>query len=203
MITAYVNRSMHRRYARFAPFLVAIGMLVVALPSFAFAEGEAQAGNPWMDLLWKAINLIVLVGLIVYFTRKPIGAAFRAMAKETQDKWTGAHQASQGTLAEIAAQKKQIDGLEGELKRMVADVQADGEREAARLLAQARVEAERILANARLQVEQEMAKARQELQIQLAEETLRLAEKLVREKVKPAERKKLMESYVREMEARR
>ncbi len=195
--------SLFRRFARFAPALFTVAVLLSSLPNFAFAEEEVHPGNPWMDLLWKAINLAVLVGLIVFFTRKPIGAAFRAMAKEAQGKWGGAHKAAQDTQAEIAAQKKQIDGLEGELKRMVADVQADGERESARLVSQARMEADRILANARLQVEQEVAKAKQELQIQLAEETLRLAEKLVREKVKPAERKKLMESYVRDMEARR
>jgi F-type H+-transporting ATPase subunit b len=185
-----------------APALAA--WLIAAAPAFAWAEEVAEHhGNPWLDLAWKAVNLAVLVGLIVYFTRKPIGTAFRAMAKETQERWSGAHKAAQDAQTEIQAQRKQIEGLGDQLKRMVADAQADGQRESTRLVAEARAEADRILVNARQQVEQEVAKARNELREHLAEETLRLAEQMVREKVTPAERKRLMESYVRDMEARR
>lgn len=177
--------------------------LLVLAPAVALAEETAHHGNPWLDLLWKAINLAVLIGLIVFFTRKPVGAAFRTMAKETADRWTGAHQAAQDARAEIAAQRSQIEGLEDELKGMVADVQADAQRESTRLVAEARAEANRILANARIQVEQEIAKARADFKRQLAEETVRLAEQMVRDEITPAERKRLMESYVRDMEARR
>jgi F0F1-type ATP synthase membrane subunit b/b' len=182
---------------------VLAGWMLVCVPALALAEEGAHEGRPWLDLAWKALNLAVLVGLIVYFTRKPVGAAFRTMAKEAADRWNGAHKAAQDARAEIAAQRRQIEGLEGELKRMIADVQADSQRESSRLVADARAESNRILATARTQVEQEIAKARDDLRRQLAEETLRLAEQMVREEISPAERKRLMESYVRDMEARR
>lgn len=177
--------------------------VLACMPALALAEETAHEGHPWLDLLWKAINLAVLVGLIVYFTRKPVGAAFRTMAKEAVDRWNGAHKTAQDAEAEIAAQRRLIEGLEGELKRMIADVQADSQRESTRMAADARAESNRILANARIQVEQEIAKARADLRRQLAEETLKLAEQMVREGITPAERKRLMESYVRDMEARR
>ena len=176
--------------------------LLAGLPALAFAEGEGH-GNPWLDLLWKGVNLLVLVGLIAYFARKPLGSAFRAMAKETYDRWSGAHQAAEDAQTEMAAQRRQIEGLAAELQRMVVDAQADADRETARLVAEAKLQAERILINATQQMEQELAKARTELRKQLAEETIRLAEQMIRDRVTPAERKKLMESYVREMEARR
>lgn len=176
--------------------------LLAGLPGLAWAEGEGH-GNPWLDLAWKAVNLAVLVGLIVYFARKPVGSAFRALAQETHDRWTGAHKAAQDAQAEMAAQRKQIEGLAGELQRMVADAQTDADREAARLVAEAKLQADRIMVNAGQQVEQELAKARTELRKQLAEDTIRLAEQMIRERVTPAERKLLMEQYIREMEARR
>jgi len=181
--------------------LTAAAVVLGALPASAWAAEEAQA-SPWMDLLWKGINLVVLVGLIVYFARKPLGAALRAMAKESYDAWSGAHRASEAALRETEEQRKQIDGLAGELSRMVADAKADGEREEARLLQEARVLADRIVALARERAEQEVAKARTELQRQIAGEALRLAEQMIRERATPEQRRKLMEGYLREMENR-
>ncbi|MFI5400475.1 MAG: hypothetical protein ACHQZQ_05435 [SAR324 cluster bacterium] len=175
--------------------------LLGALPACAWAAEESH-GNPWMDLLWKAVNLLVLVGLIAYFARKPLGTAFRAMAKETYDTWSGAHRAAEAARQEMAQQRKQIDGLAGDLTRMVADARADGEREEARLLQEARALAERILEIARQRAEQEVAKARTELHRQIAGEALRLAEQMIRDRATPEQRRKLMEGYLREMESR-
>jgi len=178
------------------------GWLAIGWPSTALAAEEAH-GNPWLDLLWKAVNLAVLVGLIVYFGRRPVASALRALAKEALDRWSGAHQAAQAAQADIAAQRKQIEGLAGELKRMTADAGADAERESARMTQEARQQAERIMALAGEQVEQEMAKARTELRQQLAEETLRLAQQMIEQQTTPDQRKRLMEAYLREMETRR
>jgi F-type H+-transporting ATPase subunit b len=172
-----------------------------ALPASAWAA-EESSGNLWLDLLWKAVNLLVLAGLIAYFARKPLGAALRKMAKETYDTWNGAHRAAEAARAEMAEQRKQIDGLAGQLARMVGDARADGEREQARLVQDARVQADRILALAQQRAEQEVAKARTELHRQIAEEAMRLAEQMIRDQATPEQRRKLLEGYLREMESR-
>jgi F-type H+-transporting ATPase subunit b len=176
-------------------------LALAALPACAWAADEDH-GNPWMDLAWKTINLIVLVAIIWYFARKPMRTAFRSMAKQAFEKWTGAHQAAKTAQTEVAAQRKQIEGLEQELARMVADARVDADRESARLVALARAEADRILAAARAQAEQEVAKARTELQRQIAEDTVRLAAEMIRDKATPEQRRKLVDGYIREMEAR-
>lgn len=188
--------------ARLALAGIVTAWLAAGWPASVLAAEEGQ-GHPWLDLLWKAVNLAVLVGVIVYFGRKPIAAALRALAKETYDRWSKAHQAAEATQADLAAQRKQIEGLEGELKRMAGDASADAEREHARVVQEARQQAERIMTLARGQVEQEMAKARTELRQQLAEETMRLAQQMIEKQATPDQRKKLMEAYLREMETRR
>jgi F-type H+-transporting ATPase subunit b len=204
LVSPLASRA-YRGVARSGAVLCA-GLPVVALaatlPGLAFAAEEGH-GNPWLDLLWKGINLLVLVGLIAYFARKPVSAAMRAMAKEGHDRWSGAHKAAQDAKTEMQAQRRQIEELAGELQRMVASARVDAERERARLTGEAQQQAERILAHAREQVEQEMAKARTELRKQLAEETLRLAEQMIREQATPEQRRSLMDGYIREMEARR
>ncbi|MFI5400954.1 MAG: hypothetical protein ACHQZQ_07885 [SAR324 cluster bacterium] len=187
-----------RASARTVP---AAALALGALPALAWAA-EESGGNPWMNLLWKAVNLLVLAGLIVYFARKPLATAFRAMARETFDAWSGAHRGAEAARRETEEQRRQIDGLAGELSRMVADARADGEREEARLQQEARVLADRIVAIARQRAEQEVAKARTELQRQIAGEALRLAEQMIRDQATPEQRRKLMEGYLREMENR-
>jgi F-type H+-transporting ATPase subunit b len=190
---------MTRRSLHVPAALLAAALAVPALPALAWAAEEGH-GNPWMDLVWKGINLAVLAGLIAYFARKPVSTALRGMAKETFDKWSAAHQAAEAARSEMAEQRRQIEGLAGELSRMVADARADADRESARLVQEAHREADRILALARQQVDQEVAKARTELHRQIADDTLRLAEQMIREKATPDQRRKLMEGYIREME---
>ena len=177
-------------------------LALLAAPASVAWAAEESPGNPWLALLWKAVNLAVLVGLIAYFARKPIATALRAAAKESFDKWSGAHKAAQAAREEMAEQRRQIEGLAGELSRMVADARADADRESARLVQEARKEGDRILALARQQAEQEVAKARTELHRQIAEDTLRLAEQMIREQATPEQRRRLMEGYIREMETR-
>ncbi len=53
----------------------------VALFAGSVLAAEGGSGNPWMDLLWKAVNAGALVTLLVVFARKPIGNLFRNAAR--------------------------------------------------------------------------------------------------------------------------
>lgn len=158
--------------------------LALAVPGVALFAGsvlaaEEGSGNPWLDLLWKAVNTGILVTLLVVFARKPIGNLFRNAARVARETLHASKDAAASAETELAEQKEKIAGLRAELERMTASAREEAAAEGRRMIEEARAHAERIKAQIHLQLEQEMNKARKKLQAELAGETVKLAESLL------------------------
>lgn len=151
----------------------------VALFAGSVLAAEGGSGNPWMDLIWKAVNAGALVILLVVFARKPIGNLFRNAARGARETLYASKDAVASAEAELAEQKEKIAGLRAELERMAASAREEAAEEGRRMIVEARAHAERIKAQIHLQLEQEMNKARKKLQTELAGETVKLAEGLL------------------------
>lgn len=167
----------------------------------ALAEEGGGGGNPWMALAWKAVNLAVLLGLIWYFGRKPIGAMFRGAAKQAREALEERRAQASGAQAQLADQRRRIEGLEAELERMAAEARAEAQSEHERLVNEARAQAERIKTTVGMQVEQELAKARKELQAELANDTVRLAEEMIRQRMDDDSRKRVVSRAIDQLGA--
>jgi F-type H+-transporting ATPase subunit b len=163
---------------------------------------EAAHGNPWLDLLWKAINLAVLVAIIWWAARKPFAKGLADLAKATRDSFMSSRKAAEDMDAAMAEQKRKITGLAQDLSRMVADARADVEREKQRAQLEAQAQAGKIAAQTLQQIEQEVAKARLALRQDLAEQTVKLAEALIKQQVNSDEQKRLMADYLKQLESR-
>ena len=184
------------RIVQFATLLVA---LLAALP--AYAAGEAPPGP--MDLVWKGINLVVLLAIIVYFARKPVAGFFRNTASREKELYDSAKRESEEMAAELDAQKQKIAGLERELERMVEAAKADAVEERRLMTEHAEAQAERIRTQARNQVEQELGKATNELRAQLADEAVKLAEELIRSRLDDERQQELISGYIQQLEGQR
>ena len=183
-----------------APLLFA--GLALAAEEAAKEGGEAHHGNPWLDLLYKAINVGILIAIIWWAARKPVAAAMKNAATATRDGFLSSRKAAQDLEAQMAEQKRKITALAQELSRMVADAKADVEREKQRAQADAQALAGRLAQQSEQQIEQEVAKARNHLRQELADQTIKLAEALVKQKVNPEEQKRLVANYLKQLEAR-
>jgi F0F1-type ATP synthase membrane subunit b/b' len=189
-----------------AAFLAAGTLL--AVPGAAWAEeghGAAAAaahGNPWLDLLWKAVNLAVLVAIVYWAARKPIATGLANLAKTTRASFVASRTSAEEVEAAMAGQKRKITGLAQDLARMVAEARADVEREKQRAQTEAQAQAAKLLAATEQQIEQEVAKARTALRAELAAQTVKLAEELIRKQVSPEEQQRLVNEYLQQLGSR-
>lgn len=165
------------------------------------AGGEAGHGHPWLDLLYKAINFLVLVAVIYWFARRPVAQGLAGLAKATREGFLASKRSAQEQEAQMAEQKRKLASLAEDLKRMVEEAKADVEREKQRAQADAHAQAAKIRAAAQMQIEQEVAKARMALREELAGQTLKLAEELIRQRMHPAEQQRLLADYLKQLEA--
>ena len=201
-----MNRSPAARGARgfFAKRLsglaLALGLgLLVALPALAAEEAAAEHGFPWFDIAVKILNFTILVGIILYYARKPVANFFIGAARQIKTTLDGAREAAALATAERKTQEEKIENLQAELERMVVGARADAAKELEQFAAEAQAQGERIKAQTRLQVEQEMRKARVALRTQLADETVRLAEELIRRQMDETKQRDLVGDYIEQL----
>jgi F-type H+-transporting ATPase subunit b len=177
----------------------AIALAVALLAAPAWAAEAAGQGSPWLDLLFKAVNFAILLGVLIYFLRKPIAGYLVRSAGEMKQGLDAARKSAAETAAEVAQQKRNIEGMQAELERMVAAAKVDATAELRRMTEQAEAQAAKSKAQTALQIEQEVRKARQALQAEMAEQTTRLAERLIRERMTPELQARLVAGYTRQM----
>ena len=131
---------------RLAPVLAITGLaLLSAAPARAAEEGSDAA-----ELLFMALNLALLLGVIVYFGRKPVRAFFADRRHRIQHELAETERLKNEVEAQLAAWQRKLNGLDQELERLrgLTLEQAEGERD--RILAEARAAAERIRRDARV-----------------------------------------------------
>ncbi|RIL07601.1 MAG: hypothetical protein DCC71_02420 [Proteobacteria bacterium] len=175
-----------------------VGILVLA-PAVARAAEEGAHGES--TFVWHALNLALILGVIVYFGRKPI-LAFMSDRRQTIEQGIEAAQrelaAAENRLAEC---NHRLAALDREVEEIRSAVRAQAESERDRLLADARVAADRIRRDAQLAVEQVGRRAREDLRAEAAEMAVRLAAEMLQRQVGDAERARLVDEFVASIES--
>ncbi|MDT5268844.1 MAG: F-type H+-transporting ATPase subunit b [Acidobacteriota bacterium] len=147
----------------------------------------------------KLVNLLLFVGLMFYFLRRPINEAFRGRQESIRNELMRAEE-------ERAAAESRLEEVEGRLARLDAEVEAiraNAQREAAeeRARVESATEAEirKIRERARREIESAAKAARAELRMFTAEQSVKLAEEMIRRDIRPEDDAHLAREYVEEL----
>jgi F-type H+-transporting ATPase subunit b len=171
--------------ARLALALVA--MSLAALPALAAAERPSTfLGLP--TVLWKLLNLLAFVGLLVYLLAKPLRGFFHARKDGIARQLAEAAQQRERAAQLEAEMERRVASLEGEIRELRERLHREGERErrlieqqgeadAARLLAQLDGEAKRRVDEARVGLAHEAADVAAELAREILEKELTAADR--------------------------
>ena len=150
--------------------------------------------------IFKVINMLLFIGLLVYFLRGPIQRALAARhesiqraAEEARTRRQKADQIASDIQARLAT-------LEDEIKNIRERADLEGKRQKEELIAAAEAEAAKILTQARAEVDNRLKNARHELTEYAGELATQRAAQLLREKITDADQKKLFDQSVREVE---
>lgn len=173
----------------------AILVLLWFAPSAAYASDEGG-----MAMVWEIANLALMVGVLVYFARKPVLTFLSERRNEIQGNLAGAEQLleeAEGKLQEWSQRAAQLDA-EVESIRAAAQKAAQQERDA--IVADAQVTAERILASAGSVVERELRAARESLREEVADLATDLASKILIEKVNDQDRLRLVDEFIQKVD---
>ena len=159
-------------------------------------DGEPNELYVVKILIFHAINLAILIGLLFVFVRKPIADALRTRAltirKELTDTARARDEAKQHH-DEVAAR---LTAIESEIRTMHEEAEADAKVLEAKLIERAHSEAERVAGGAERKIRDEAQRARLELRRDAVALAVQLAEATLREKIGPDDQQRLAREFL-------
>ena len=173
-----------------------------SLTSARAAEGEEAGKGAGRELLYKFINLALLVGTLGFFLRKPLAGFFAERSASIRKGLEQGRKALEVSQAQLKTVEEKLQHLEEEIAAFRASAAREMEVERQRLKLAAAEEAEKILQSARAQTEVAVRAAKLELKSYAAEQAVELAEEIIRRRLDEAGREQLVSDFLARVESR-
>lgn len=160
------------------------------------AGHAAEHGIPWEALTYSGLTLLVFIGILVVFARKPIGDALKSRALEIRrglDEAARLRAESQARFSDVEAKLVAMDRRIDEMK---AEAFADTQREEERLAERAQADAARIRDTAERTIREESQAARNVLQSEAARLAVALARETLKKNVSPEDQQRLAQDFL-------
>lgn len=116
----------------------------------------------------KVINFLIFAGGLIFLTKGVLSAAFKARAKELEDRLSQAEKDKADGEAQISELEAKMAGLQAELSGILQKAEVDSEAEKQRILEGARAEAAAIIAQTKTDIENQRKAAEAELRALVA-----------------------------------
>ena len=167
-------------------------------------EEEAEHAARFLGIplwIWQIVNLVLFLGVLVFFVAKPMAAAFRKRQLEVEERRKQAER-----------QRAEVDRLSVEIRERTARLEteieeirrqgiAEGESARAALSARAREEADRVSRQAAEEIERRLAAAKMELRQAAADLTASAASEIVSREITDEDRRRLLSESVARVKA--
>ncbi len=174
----------------------------VAHPNEEHGEGheapKAYFGIPGWIL--KLVNMLLFLGVLGYLIGGPVKKAFAARTEAIQNEAKEARERRHQADHMANEIQRRLTQIEDELKAIRERAEAEGERQKRELIAAAEAEAQKILTAARTEVDNKLKRARHELTEYAGQLASERAENLLRQQITDADRHKIFQESVKELE---
>lgn len=179
-----------------------IALAVLANPAAALAaEEETKWGI--LELIGRFFNLGVVVIVLYFALRKPLGQYFDERRQNIRKSLEDAQQAYQQAQSKLAEMEKKMTQLDAEMAQIKQNAVRAAEEERRRTLDLTEKEAERIINLAHREAEALVRAARQELRQHAADLAVALAQDKIRQKLNPEDERRLAEQFAGQLGKKR
>lgn len=180
--------------------LALLAVVLCAAVAQASGGGEEHGESHLSHVLYQALNLALLLGVLIYFGRKPIADFFKTRREAIHDELSeSAELLAKAEQRNSELQRRLID-LNSELEEIREMAGRRAEEEAERILADASATAERIRRDAQAAVAQELRRAKTELREEAADLALEIAARKLNDQVVDGDRERLIDEFITRVE---
>jgi F-type H+-transporting ATPase subunit b len=173
-------------------------LLLLATNALAAGAEEGGGANTWTVAMQVAriIDALILLGVLVYFLKKPLISFFSERRAQIQKDLEDAREQREKAERLVAEYQQKLAGMEQELERMREELRKTADAESAKVVTNSEKVAAAMIESAKLTAEQEVRKAKIALKNEAVALAVQVAEALVREKINEDDRKRIVEDYL-------
>ncbi|MCX7738212.1 MAG: ATP synthase F0 subunit B [Hydrogenothermaceae bacterium] len=171
-------------------------LILLAMPALA-SGGEESSGV----LLWKAINTLILLGIIYHFGGKYIKRFFEGRRKSVADIVEEAQRAREESVKALEEAQRKLKEAKYKLQEGIKIAQETAKLERENALNQANEIAERMKNQAQENIKVEIRKAEARLKRYAAERALEVSKRMLLEQVNQNTTQKLVQNSLKKLEA--
>jgi len=174
--------------------------LTVLAPTRLLAAGgiESSFSDTWLTI-GKAFNLMVIISVLVYFLRKPIGNFFARRSADIQRRIREAEQARDEAQVRLADIQARLEKLDAEVEEIRRQAEADAQAERQKILAQTEQDVEKMRQRARNEIENLKMQTIRELREYTATRVVELAGDVLRRELTAEDEERLFNTFLEKM----
>lgn len=163
---------------------------------------EGGAFN-WRYVMEHAVNLIILLGVLVYFLKTPVRNFLVERRGNIAQEIDEAQKTITGAKAKYEEYAQKLKAIEGEINSIKETLVKQGETERAEIIRQAEAASENIKKEARETIELEAERARHEIQSEVIDIALGHAERIIRESLGESDKERFVEEFTKNVEGQK
>ncbi len=183
-------------------FYMILLVLVVAGISFATeGGGETSGESHTAELMWKTINLVIMLVAIYFVAKKYIVKFFKDRRESVASMVEEAKKAREDSIKALEEANKKLEDAKFRLEESVKITEHTAQLEREKALQEAEEMAERIKQQAKEAINIEIRKGEAELKKYAVEKALEISEKLIKEKMDESVNKTLLNKTIKSLEA--
>lgn len=160
--------------------IATIALLLISAP--AYAAGGA-GGFPLTDWLVSIGNMLIFIGIIVYFGRAAIREHFETRRADLVANLDAAKVLREEAEAKLAEYQTRLDTLEDERKQLLDEYHAQGEAEKEKIIEDAKKQVEKLRNDAEVIIEGETRRAIARLEQQAVDLAVNMASDKLRDAI--------------------
>jgi F-type H+-transporting ATPase subunit b len=167
---------------------------VLMSAGMVWAAGDAGGDlAKWKDMMWRVINFVLFVGILYWAAGKRIGQIFSQRRSKIREDLVDLEKRRKDADQKLHEVEAQIQDLDKERERVLADFKAQGEKLRQGIIEQAHHKAEQITAQAKNAATQEYKLATDRLRDQLSDMVIEAAEKMIQNQLTKEGHEKLIQ----------
>ncbi len=186
-----------------AKYKTLTGTLVLLVLScgavMAAGDAHVDSGVLLKDFLYRLLNFSIVVAILVYFLKKPIGNALSGRREDIEKALAEAKKVKEEAEAKFAEYDKKLNQATQEIVTISASIRKEAEMEKQKIIENAREQAAKIEQDAEKAAALEVEKARINLQQEAAQLAVGIAEELLKKNFTKDDDSRLIDEYMQKV----
>jgi len=153
------------------------------------------------DLMWRVMNFIALLFILIKFGAKPIGAALSGRKQQIKDEIEDLENKRAEAERSYTDFTAKLSGMEGEIDTVVEKAVAQAKIEKEKIIESAHQAADDIKRQAEMAIQNEIVTVRRQLKNDMTDQATAMAEEIIVKNLTSDDQNKIIEDYLNKVGA--